>query len=194
MDKLNVKDVMQYIELVTNLKHSSRKGWEYCDVPNHERIAGHMYAMAMMTFLLDEKSGLDRFKCMQLTLVHDLCESIVGDITPRDNIPEDVKHKMELEAMEKLTSLLGDELGGRMFALYQEYEKKETPEAKFVKDLDRFDMIFTAMTYEKRDNTPKKLQEFFDSTEGKFQHPFVKKLVAELENMRPRQSDSSNDD
>ena len=28
-------------------------------------------------------------------LIHDLGESIVGDITPTDNVPEEDKHRME---------------------------------------------------------------------------------------------------
>ncbi|KAH0809373.1 hypothetical protein GEV33_013418 [Tenebrio molitor] len=102
---------------------------------NHEHIAGHMYAMGMMTFLLGDDSNLDRFKCLQLALVHDLAECIVGDITPQDNIPEDKKHAMEDEAMKEIASNLGEDIGKMIYNLYKEYEAKETPEAIFVKDL-----------------------------------------------------------
>ncbi|XP_018573411.1 HD domain-containing protein 2 [Anoplophora glabripennis] len=189
MESLNPEEVLKFLDLVNNLKHSSRRGWELCKINNHEKIAGHMYSMAMMTFLLGNNSKLDRFKCMQLALVHDLAESIVGDITPHDNIPEDKKHAMEDEAMKELTTHLGSEIGSLIYNLYKEYEAKETPEAKFVKDLDRFDMLFTASHYEHRDKEPRKLQEFFDATEGKFQHPYVRKLVLALEQRRKTQND-----
>ena len=45
-------------------------------------------------------------------------------------------------------------------------------------------MVMQAFEYEKRDNCLMKHQEFFDSTEGKFQHPFVKKLVKEIYDQR----------
>lgn len=45
---------------------------------------------------------------MQMTLIHDLAECIVGDITPYCGIPPDVKHKLEDEAMENICKLLGD--------------------------------------------------------------------------------------
>lgn len=48
----------------------------------------------------------------------------------------------------------------------QEYENQETSEAKYVKDLDKFDMILQAHEYEEMENCPGKLQEFFDSTQG----------------------------
>ncbi|CAH1107651.1 unnamed protein product [Psylliodes chrysocephalus] len=184
MESLRPEDVLKFLDLVNRLKHSSRRGWEFSEIKNHEQIAGHMYAMGIMTFLLGNDSKLDRFKCLQLALVHDLAECIVGDITPHDNITVDKKHAMEDEAMKELTSLVGSEIGSLIYNLYKEYEAKETPEAKFVKDLDRFDMLFTAAHYEQRDGTPKKLQEFFDSTEGKFQHPYIRKLVLSLEQRR----------
>lgn len=66
----------------------------------------------------------------------------------------------------------------------QEYEENQTPESKFVKDLDRLDMVLQAFEYEKRDQCPQQHQEFFDSTEGKFNHPFVVKLVEEINAQR----------
>lgn len=45
-------------------------------------------------------------------------------------------------------------------------------------------MILQAFEYEKRENSPKKLQEFFTATEGKFNHPFIKDLVTELYKQR----------
>lgn len=41
-------------------------------------------------------------------------------------------------------------------------------------------MVMQAFEYEKRDDCLLKHQEFFDSTRGKFKHPFVKKLVEEI--------------
>ncbi|XP_056632787.1 5'-deoxynucleotidase HDDC2 [Diorhabda sublineata] len=187
MEYISPENVLKFLDLVHRLKHSSRRGWELCQVNNHEQIASHMYAMGIMTFLLGNDSQLDRFKCLQLALVHDLAECIVGDITPHDNISEEKKHEMEDEAMKELTSYVGSEIGSLIYNLYKEYEAKETPEAKFVKDLDRFDMLFTAAHYESRDQTPNKLQEFFDATEGKFNHPYIKKLVETLEQRRKKE-------
>ncbi|CAH2005882.1 unnamed protein product [Acanthoscelides obtectus] len=140
-----------------------------------------------MTFFLGNDSKLDRLKCLQLAVVHDLAESIVGDITPHDNIPVEKKHQMEDEAMKGISKLVGDEVGSLIYTLYKEYEAKETPEAKFVKDLDQFDLLCTASYYENRDQTPGKHQVFFDVMEGKIKHPFIKKLVDTLEAQRVRQ-------
>ncbi|KAF2882981.1 hypothetical protein ILUMI_23209 [Ignelater luminosus] len=184
MDLLDKNKVLEFLRLVNNLKHSVRKGWEYRGIQNAESIASHMYSMGIMTFLLGDNSNLDRLRCLQLALVHDLAECIVGDITPQDNVPKDVKYKLEDQAMKELTARLDSEVGKIIYELYKEYERKETPEARFVKDLDQFDMILTATEYEEKDKAPRKLQEFFDSTHGKFEHPFIKQLVDVLEQQR----------
>lgn len=180
MDKLDVKNVLEFIKLVHVLKHTERTGWAYCNVPNSERIAGHMYSMAMMTFLIDDKSNLNRLKCLQLAVVHDLAECIVGDITPRDNVSAEEKYKREEEAMCEIGKLVGAETGSLLYNLWLEYEEKSTPESVFVKDLDRFDLIFTAAHYEKTVKDSINIQEFFDNSLDKFEHPFVQKLVDEV--------------
>jgi len=43
---------------------------------------------------------------MVISLVHDLAECVVGDITPHDNVSDNDKHRMEVEAMEGLVSRL----------------------------------------------------------------------------------------
>jgi putative hydrolase of HD superfamily len=66
----------------------------------------------------------------------------------------------------------------------QEYEEQKTPEARLVKELDKFDMILQAFEYETIESRPHGLQEFFDSANGKFSHPLVTSLVAELNKQR----------
>lgn len=45
-------------------------------------------------------------------------------------------------------------------------------------------MVLQALEYEKRDDCPGTHQEFFDSTEGKFNHPMVQKMVQEIKDQR----------
>lgn len=93
-------------------------------------------------------------------------------------------------AMQDFQSMLGNTpVAQEIVDLWQEYEDAKTPEALLVKDLDKFEMIVQALEYEKCKykltyNLPythiscvadkKSLQSFFDSTQGKFQHPTIK--------------------
>ncbi|XP_062545221.1 5'-deoxynucleotidase HDDC2 [Armigeres subalbatus] len=185
-------DYVKFLELVGNLKHIKRTGWVLRNVKDCETISGHMYRMGMMSFLLDGQQGLDRIHVMELALVHDLAESIVGDITPYCGISREEKLLKEFSAMTEIAELLGPSKD-KLLELFNEYEEGKTPEAKFVKDLDRLDMVMQAFEYEKRDNCPMKHQEFFDSTKGKFSHPLVINIVNEINAQRERFAEASND-
>ncbi len=73
-------------------------------------------------------------------------------------------------------------VGKKLTSLWMEYEKQETFEAKFVKDLDKFDMILQADEYERRYNMT--LHSFFGSTQGVFQTPQVQRWDKYLRSQR----------
>ncbi|XP_068214881.1 5'-deoxynucleotidase HDDC2 [Palaemon carinicauda] len=187
----NPRNALDFFKTVGRLKHIKRTGWVKRDVKDPETISGHMYRMAMMAFLLDEDDRVNRDRVMKISLVHDLAESIVGDITPTCGVSSEDKHKREMAAMEHFAKLVGEKAGNEMFNLFLEYEDQKTPEALMVKDLDKFDMILQAFEYETDQDRPGTLEEFFKSTEGAFKHPKVKKWVEELYKQR---SATVNDD
>ncbi|XP_055714104.1 5'-deoxynucleotidase HDDC2 [Phlebotomus papatasi] len=178
-----VRDLVKFLELVGNLKHLKRTGWLLRNVADCETVSAHMYRMSMVTFLLDGSEGLDRLKCMELALVHDLAECIVGDITPYCGVSREEKKRREMKAMEDITKMISPR-GNRMMELFHEYEENTSPESKFIKDLDRLDMVLQAFEYEKRDNCVGKHKEFVDTVHGKSLHPLVGSLIDEIKAQR----------
>lgn len=122
-------------------------------------------------------------RCTKMALVHDLAESIVGDITPADPISPAQKSQMELDAMRHIAySVLGGSPAGvEMLELWQEFEAGVTAEARLVKDLDKFDMLFQAFEYEVSDNRPGELEPFFTGVRDRFVHPQVRCWMQELD-------------
>ncbi|XP_077018926.1 5'-deoxynucleotidase HDDC2 isoform X2 [Tamandua tetradactyla] len=151
------RSLLQFLRLVGQLKRVPRTGWVYRNVEKPESVSDHMYRMAVMA-LVTRDNGLNKDRCVRLALVHDMAECIVGDIAPADNIPKEEKHRRE-----------------------EEYETQSSPEARFVKQLDQCEMILQASEYEDLENKPGRLQDFYDSTAGKFSHPEILQLVSELE-------------
>ncbi|XP_046858857.1 5'-deoxynucleotidase HDDC2-like [Xenia sp. Carnegie-2017] len=182
----STQNIMQFMTVVSKLKSLKRTGWVKSGIANPEHVADHMYMMAVMTFFIDEEDlNLSRERCLKLALVHDMAECIVGDITPFCGVSKKEKHAMEQDAMTKISRLAG-KVGKELISLWEEYESQSTPEAKFVKNLDRFDMILQAYQYEQESVNVCDLQEFFDSTEGKFDHCLVNTWVTELKKQRVR--------
>lgn len=58
------------------------------------------------------------FRCMELALIHDLAECIVGDITPYCGVTIEEKHKREREAMAELAQLAGSS-GSYLLQVYE---------------------------------------------------------------------------
>ena len=89
--------------------------------------------------------------------------------------------EMEAAAMEELYTMIGDkDISEELRELFDEYEEQSSPEALFVKDIDRFEMILQAKEYEDSEKGAGKLQDFFDGVEGKFKTETGKKLADTL--------------
>ncbi|KAI8378984.1 HD domain-containing protein [Blakeslea trispora] len=172
MAQASPASVIRFLHVIENLKRTKRTGWIDNGIKQPESIADHMHRMGVMAMLVNDPS-INREKCIKMAIVHDLAEAVVGDITPHAGVSKEDKFKMERDAMDSFKASLGHtETANEIVDLWQEYEDASTPEALFVKDLDKFEMIVQALEYEKSDK--KKLQGFFDSTRGKFQHPTVR--------------------
>lgn len=178
----NAADAINFFMLIGKLKDTRRTGWVLKGVPDPERISGHMYRMAVMAMMLGNcpNAGIDKDRCVKMALVHDMAECIVGDITPACGVSKEEKFTREWNAMNELGQLAGSVAEKEFKELWQEYESQSTPESNAVKDLDIFDMILQAHEYELRMEDPGRLQEFFDSTNGKLKHPKVVEWAEEL--------------
>ena len=88
---------------------------------------------------------------LKLCLVHDLPEVIVGDLTPQDDVS--TKSADERAAMEQIAP--------EWVSLFDEYEHQTTPEAVFVKRLDKLDMALQAQIYTDRSDID--LEQFIES-------------------------------
>ncbi|XP_075514536.1 uncharacterized protein LOC142549463 [Primulina tabacum] len=184
---LSPSSAIDFLSLCHRLKTTKRAGWVRKDVQKPESIADHMYRMGLMALIAPDLPGVNREKCIKMAIVHDIAEAIVGDITPADGIPKLEKSRREQEALESMCELLGGgprakEIGD----LWMEYEENSSLEAKVVKDFDKVEMILQALEYEKEQG--KDLEEFFESTAGKFQTDLGKAWALEVASRRRKQN------
>lgn len=132
------------------LKDVLRQGWVNAGVPTPESVAAHSWGMAVLALKLCPKE-LNLEHVLKLCLVHDLPEVVVGDLTPEDD--RTTKTEDERAAMEQLAP--------EWVALFDEYEGQSSPEAVFVRSLDKLDMALQADVY--ADQTGIDLSSFVDS-------------------------------
>ena len=134
-----------------HLRQVPRAGWLQRGVPaaHAESVAEHSFGVAFLAMLLaDRENGIDPARVLRLAVVHDLAESLMGDLPASASalLGRAVKHAAEARAMEAMVEGLPH--GEAYRALWAEYSAGESPEARLVKDADTLDMLLQALLYE----------------------------------------------
>ena len=108
------------------------------DHGRRENDAEHAWHMAIMAYLLKEYSNepIDVAKVMIMRLIHDVVEIDAGDTYAYDAEGLKTQKAREEAAKERIYSLLPDDQKQDLQALFDEFEERKTPEAKFARALD----------------------------------------------------------
>ena len=130
------------------LKETKRTGWVESEVPNPESIADHSYRVALLTMTLSDHKGLDTLKAVRMAMLHDLAESIIGDLTPRQK--QGNHSHLESEAMKDILSDLPEKIRRLYLDTWNEYQINETPESRLVHNADKIEMLIQAKEYEEK--------------------------------------------
>jgi putative hydrolase of HD superfamily len=156
--------ILNALSEIGRLKTLFRQGWLKRGVPESEceSVADHCFLTVISAMLIAERDfpELDLLKVLKLAILHEIGEVYVGDITPVDGVSEEAKFKAEKAAIESVFSSLGR--GEEYVALWEEFEKGETPEALFIKQIDKLEMGLQAYNYAQHGYN--RMDEFLEST------------------------------
>ena len=109
-----------------------------------ENDAEHAWHMAMMIYLLKEYSNeeFDIAKAMMMAIIHDIVEIDAGDTYAYDTKGAENQKEREQRAADRIFGILPSDQRDELYALFEEFEAAETPEARFVKTMDNFQPLF----------------------------------------------------
>ena len=141
------------------MKDLKRSGWIMRNVTQPESDADHSFGVALLTMMLAPKK-LNKQKCIELALIHDLAEIYAGDFTPHDNISPQNKEKLEREGALRLSQELN---WPELTDMVAEYNDKKTPEAVFVCLIDKLETLMTAKYYDNNNRSSDKLTNEFSA-------------------------------
>ena len=104
-----------------------------------ENDAEHSFHLALMAAVLAEYASepVDVLHVMKMVLIHDAVEVDAGDTYAYDTAGNATKRERELKAADRIFALLPDDQAAEYRALWDEFEARETAEAKFANTLDR---------------------------------------------------------
>ena len=135
MDADRIERQIAFITEIDRLKRVIRQTY-LIDGKRRENDAEHSWHLAVMAVLLAEyaREEMDLMRVVKMLLFHDVVEIDAGDTIF-------YKEERERLAAERIFNLLPGDLAGEVFALWEEFEAGETPEAKYAQALDRFQPI-----------------------------------------------------
>lgn len=161
MNKPDLKSAFDVIEAAEQLKKVPRIGWILkARLKNPESVADHSYALAVLSMLAGDMLGLDTCYMVKMSLLHDLCESLTGDMQPED-ISREEKRRLEMRALAAILSKLPKNMAEDYMKIFEDFNSRGSREAVVVAQLDKVEMALQAKTYRKEGK--KGLNEFFDT-------------------------------
>jgi putative hydrolase of HD superfamily len=172
-----------YVE-INHLKQLYRQGWLRAGIPRErcESVAEHIFGVAMLAWFAADTwfQDIDRDRLIRLALVHDLGEIYTGDVIPADEVPVEEKHRSERESVQAVLGKLPR--GEEYLALWEEYERGETREARLVRELDRLEMALQALVYDKEGFM--EMDPFLASAEGAIQSTPLREVLEVIQKSR----------
>lgn len=133
-----LREQLVFVAEVDKLKTVLRQSPLAAD-DRRENDAEHSWHLALMVSVLAEHSDepIDVGRTIELVVVHDLIEIYAGDTPLYDDEGRESQQQREEAAADRLFGLLPDDQERRFRELWDEFEDRRTPEARFAKAIDR---------------------------------------------------------
>lgn len=141
--------VLAYYVLCNKLKDLVRKGWKDWNVNRDrvESVAEHICSTQQLAIAMQNiyHYNIDLTKVIIMLAVHELEETVIGDLTQFD-ISKEEKEKIGHEAIEKIFNTL--ELKTSIKELVLEFDERKTDEAKFAYMCDKLECDLQSKLYD----------------------------------------------
>lgn len=144
------KKVLEFYTLTNKLKNIIRTGWLnwHVSADRVESVAEHIYGTQMLALAMYSEYGYSELnieKVMYMLALHELEETIIGDLTYHD-ISKEEKEKIGHAAVEKIVSNLLS--GNEIKELIYEFDSRQTKEAQFAYYCDKLECDLQCKLYD----------------------------------------------
>ncbi len=129
---------IRFILEIDKLKNVLRRSY-IAGGARQENSAEHSWHLAVMAIVLAEHADtpFDICRVVRMAVIHDLVEIDAGDTFCYDREGNADKREREEAAADRIFGLLPDDQAEELRSLWDEFERGETPEAKFANAIDR---------------------------------------------------------
>ena len=130
---------VEFLVEIDKLKGVFRQTW-LIDESRLENDAEHSWHLAVLAVLLGEyaaEKDLDLLRAVKMVLIHDLVEIDAGDTYVYDETAAATQADRERKAADRIFNVLPPDQAASIRALWDEFEARQTPEARYAAALDR---------------------------------------------------------
>jgi putative hydrolase of HD superfamily len=149
MENARLAQQIRFIVEVDRLKDVFRQTF-VIGSRRHENDAEHSWHLSLMVLVLAEHANtpdVDVLRVLKMLLIHDIVEIDAGDTFAYDIARMADQHEREALAADRLFGLLPHDQTTEFRALWDEFEARATPEARFAAAMDRFQpMLLNCLT------------------------------------------------
>ena len=172
--------IENFFQKVLMLKTIHREGWkENLQINYPESVADHSYSVSVMSMILADLEGLNTEKIIKMALLHDLAESIIGDITP-GSMKNDDKITKENQAMKKILLNLPSKIRKSYLEIWDDYQNNSSQESNLLHDIDKLEMAFQAKFYQENGVTKEKLLTFFNTANTEIKNKNLRNILSNI--------------
>lgn len=143
------QNVINYYVTCNKLKNVIRTGWQDWNIKREriESVAEHVYGVQMLAIAMksEYQYDIDIMKVIFMIAIHELGESVIGDITLFQMSKEE-KKSIEHEAVHNILGSLLD--GEKIEALFLEFDEHKTKEAIFAYQCDKLECDLQSKLYD----------------------------------------------
>ncbi len=143
------QNVINYYVLCNRLKNIIRTGWKNWNVQREriESVAEHIFGVQMLALAMksEYQYDVDIMKVIYMLAIHELGETIIGDLTPFQ-IEKEEKEKLEYEAIHHILNDLLDKQ--QIENLFLEFDSHKTKEAMFAYQCDKLECDLQCKLYD----------------------------------------------
>lgn len=151
--KKNMNNILETLK-AAEILHSEKR---FAQLSNDDKqtVSEHSWMLSLMAVIFADRmqNRIDLERALKLCVIHDLPEAKTGD-TPlhAQEQSQDLrngKYQSEKIAMESFRRILGNSIGQEILDLWVEFEEGKTPEARFVRKLDKLEVRMQAFLFSK---------------------------------------------
>jgi putative hydrolase of HD superfamily len=182
--------ISKFLATVNKMKAIRRSGWVEREVDDPESVADHSFMTTLLSYVLGRGKDMDMEKLLKMATIHDIAESVVGDIMtwkrdgkyPEGNKSPEEKYGIERKGLEELLRNLNQDIRDEITGLWLEFEEQKSPEAVFLKQIDKLEMLLQVVEYHRTGNFKKPLEPFFKNVEL-IKDPDLRKILKDIEEL-----------